>query len=90
MNNLIKDKIRVMNEKSKSLDLKKENVKDKIEMQENFINELEERGNANINANNKKITTLDKEVVAYMKENSSLGEYFWIYQRTRKCYGCWG
>ena len=79
MNNLIKDKIRVMKEQSKSLDLKKENVKDKIEMQENFINELEERGNANINANNKKITTLDKEVVAYMKENSSLEESIFGY-----------
>ena len=79
MNNLIKDKIRVMREQSKSLDLKKENVKDKIEMQENFINELEERGNANINANNKKITTLDKEVVAYMKENSSLEESIFGY-----------
>ena len=79
MNNLIKDKIRVMKEQSKSLDLKKENVKDKIEMQENFINELEERGNANINANNKKITTLDKEIVAYMKENSSLEESIFGY-----------
>ena len=79
MNNLIKDKIRVMREQSKSLDLKKENVKDKIEMQENFINELEERGNANINANNKKITTLDKEIVAYMKENSSLEESIFGY-----------
>ena len=79
MNNLIKDKIRVMREQSKSLDLKKENVKDKIGMQENFINELEERGNANINANNKKITTLDKEVVAYMKENSSLEESIFGY-----------
>ena len=79
MNNLIKDKIRVMKEQSKSLDLKKENVKDKIEMQENFINELEERGNANIDVNNKKITTLDKEVVAYMKENSSLEESIFGY-----------
>ena len=79
MNNLIKDKIRVMREQSKSMDLKKENVKDKIEMQENFINELEERGNANINANNKKITTLDKEIVAYMKENSSLEESIFGY-----------
>ena len=79
MNNLIKDKIRVMKEQSKSLDLKKENIKDKIEMQENFINELEERGNANINANNKKITTLDKEIVAYMKENSSLEESIFGY-----------
>ena len=79
MNNLIKDKIRVMKEQSKSLDLKKENVKDKIEMQENFINELEERGNANINANNKKITSLDKEIVSYMNENSSLEESIFGY-----------
>ena len=84
MNNLIKDKIRVMKEQSKSLDLKKENVKDKIEMQENFINELEERGNANINANNKKITTLDKEIVAYMKENSSLEESIFGYIKEQK------
>ena len=79
MNNLIKDKIRVMKEQSKSLDLKKENIKDKIEMQENFINELEERGNANINANNKKITSLDKEIVSYMNENSSLEESIFGY-----------
>ena len=84
MNNLIKDKIRVMKEQSKSLDLKKENVKDKIEMQENFINELEERGNANINANNEKITSLDKEVVAYMKENSSLEETIFGYVKEQE------
>ena len=47
--------MRTKKEQSKSLDLKKDNIKDKIEMQENFINELEERGNANINANKKKI-----------------------------------
>ena len=52
----------------------------RLKMQENFINELEEnRGNANINANNKKITTLDKEIVAYMKENSSLEESIFGY-----------
>ena len=84
MNNQIKDKIRVMKEQSKSLDLKKENVKDKIEMQENFINELEERGNANINANNEKITSLDKEVVAYMKENSSLEETIFGYVKEQE------
>ena len=48
MNNLVKEKLRIMRDQSKSLDLKKDNVRDKIGMQENFINELEERGNANI------------------------------------------
>ena len=35
---------------------------------------LEERGNANINANQEKINSLDAEVLAYMKENSILEE----------------
>jgi len=74
MNNLVKEKLRIMREQSKSLDLKKDNVRDKIGMQENFINELEERGNANINANQEKINSLDAEVLAYMKENSVLEE----------------
>jgi DNA repair exonuclease SbcCD ATPase subunit len=74
MNSLIKEKIRILKEQSKSLDLKKDNIKDKIEMQENFINELEERGNANINSNKKKIIDLDAEVIAYMEDNSSLEE----------------
>ena len=74
MNNLVKEKLRIMRDQSKSLDLKKDNVRDKIGMQENFINELEERGNANINANQEKINSLDVEVLAYMKENSILEE----------------
>jgi DNA repair exonuclease SbcCD ATPase subunit len=74
MNNLVKEKLRIMREQSKSLDLKKDNIRDKIGMQENFINELEERGNANINANQEKINSLDAEVLAYMKENSILEE----------------
>jgi len=72
MNNLIKERIRVMRDQSKSLDLKKENIKDKIVMQESFISELEERGNVNINANKEKIISLDAEIVSYMEKNSSL------------------
>ena len=37
MNNLIKDNIRTKKEQIKSLDLKKENLKDKIELQNNLI-----------------------------------------------------
>ena len=40
MNSLIKDKIRVKKEKIRSLDLKKDNLKDKMTMQNNFIKEL--------------------------------------------------
>ena len=72
MNNLIKDHIRTKKEQIKSLTLKKDTVKDKMKMQQDFIEELENRGNANIDANNKKIDKLDEEVTHYMKQNSIL------------------
>ena len=48
MNNLIKEKMRLQREQIKSFDLKRENLKDKMEMQENFIRELEEQSKENI------------------------------------------
>jgi DNA repair exonuclease SbcCD ATPase subunit len=74
MNNLIKDRLREKKEQVKSLELKKENLKDKMKMQQSFIEELENRGNANINANKEKIANLDSEIGNYMEENFSLEE----------------
>mgnify|MGYP003112088933 CR=1 FL=1 len=72
MSNLIKDKMREKKDKVKSLDLKRSNVKDKIKMQQNFIDELENRGKQNIDSNNTKITKLMKEVDGYIDENTKL------------------
>ena len=69
MNNILKDNLKEKKSQVKSLDLKKETLKDKMKMQKDFIEELENRGNANINANREKITNLDKEVGIYMEEN---------------------
>ena len=74
MNNILKDKIRTQKEQVKSLDLKKETLKDKMKMQQNFIDELENRGNQNIDGNNSKITNLMTEVDEYLKENTKLQE----------------
>jgi len=74
MNALIKDKIREKKDQIKSLDLKKDTLKDKMKMQQNFIDELENRGHANINANKEKITKLDDEVGIYMNENAKTEE----------------
>ena len=70
MNGIIKDKIRTQKDQIKSLELKKETLKDKMKMQQEFIEELENRGNANINSNKEKIANLDKEVGLYIDENS--------------------
>jgi len=82
MNNLIKDKIRTQKDQVKSLELKKENLKDKMKMQQNFIEELENRGNANINANKEKIAKLDDEVGVYISENAKTEEK--IYKFTKE------
>jgi DNA repair exonuclease SbcCD ATPase subunit len=71
MNTLIKEKIRSAKEEIKVFELKKESLLDKVKMQEEFIEELENRGKDNINNNNRKITDLDKEIEQYMEENTS-------------------
>ena len=74
MNTVIKEKIRKIRDEVKTLELKKESLFDKVEMQKNFIEELENRGNANINANKEKIANLDSEVVDCIKENTLIEE----------------
>jgi len=74
MNIVIKEKIRQLKEEIKTLELKKENLLDKVEMQKNFIEELENRGNANINANKEKIINLNGEIGIHFEENSSMEE----------------
>ena len=54
MNNIIKDKIRELREQIKTLELKKESLNDKVDMQENFIDELEQQGKGRIEENQKK------------------------------------
>ena len=70
MNTIIKEKLRQVKDEVRTLELSKESVTEKMTMQEEFIEELENRGNANINANKEKITKLDDEVGVYMLLNS--------------------
>ena len=74
MNTVIKEKIRKIRDEVKTLELKKESLFDKVEMQKNFIEELEKRGNANINANKEKIANLDSEIVDCIKEYTLIEE----------------
>jgi len=72
MNGLIKDKIRSLREEIRTLDLKKDNLKEKVEMQRNFIDQLEKRGYDNIKEKKDKITTLMQSVEDYSKDNQDL------------------
>jgi len=69
MNAIIKEKIRSLKEEIRTLDLKKESVRDKVQMQQNFIEELENLGNANVSANKEKIANINVEIDSYNEEN---------------------
>ncbi len=74
MNNILKEKMRSQREQIKSLDLKKDNLKDKMSMQKNFIKELEEQGKNSIQINNDKINLLMSESDNYVLVNERLGD----------------
>jgi len=72
MNNLIKDNIRTKKEQIKSLDLKKDNLKDKIELQNNLIQKLADQGKEKIKTNHDKINELLSESDGYVSTNKNL------------------
>jgi DNA repair exonuclease SbcCD ATPase subunit len=69
MSMLIKEKIRQRKEEVKVLNLKKESLTEKVSMQKDFIEELENRSNENINKNKSKVTNLLQESDRYLMEN---------------------
>jgi DNA repair exonuclease SbcCD ATPase subunit len=72
MNSVIRDKLKSQRDNIKTLELSKENVKDKVEMQKNFIEELESRGKQRIEEKKDKIDILLNEADNYVKVNESL------------------
>jgi DNA repair exonuclease SbcCD ATPase subunit len=84
MNILIKDKIRMIREEIRTLELKKESLKDKVEMQKNFINEIESQGKESINLKNSQISQLLSDSTDKMNENQTLTEESDKLQQTLK------
>jgi len=72
MNNLLKDKIRLKKEQVRSLKLKRENLQDKIKMQEKFITEIENRSKEDIKSKKEKINELIKETDKCVNTNDEL------------------
>ena len=74
MSALIKENLRYEKDQIKSLDLKKQTLKEKAKMQIEFIEELENRGKQQIESNSKKIDDLDEEIVIANLENEKKQE----------------
>jgi DNA repair exonuclease SbcCD ATPase subunit len=69
MNNLIKDKIRLVKEEVKTLELRKESLNDKVSMQERFIEDVESRGKENIKEKMDSIKVLKVEIDTNIEKN---------------------
>ena len=58
MNAIIRDKIRDKKDAVRTLELKKRSLKEKLEMQQNFMEEVEKRGKERIDSKKEKINSL--------------------------------
>ena len=88
MNSIIKDKIRQEKEVLNTLDLKKESLNDKVEMQEKFMSEIESRGKENIKDKEGKIKTLNIEIDTHIEHNNLLQSTVEDRKRTKRGSGC--
>ena len=69
MNNILKDRIRLVKEEIKTLDLKKESLNDKVKMQSNWIKELETESQGRVEESQGKIKELSLEVDVHLEKN---------------------
>jgi DNA repair exonuclease SbcCD ATPase subunit len=74
MNNIVKDKIREIKEEVRTLELKKQSIKDKVEMQKDFIDKIENESKDSIKKKNSVIDRLIEECNSYILENNKIEE----------------
>ena len=72
MNNIVRDKLRVVKDSVRTLELKKDNLNDKVSMQEEFIEELDKRGKETIHEKEEKLNIIALDVDKLLKKNENL------------------
>jgi DNA repair exonuclease SbcCD ATPase subunit len=69
MNNILKDRIRKTNELIREYSIKKDMIEEKIDMQENFIKDLDKSGKERIKKKETNIEHIEKEIDDISQEN---------------------
>tara|TARA_B100000073_G_scaffold253124_1_gene213193 strand:- start:6411 stop:8123 length:1713 start_codon:yes stop_codon:yes gene_type:complete len=72
MNDIVKSKIRLIKDEVKTLDLKKESLKDKVSMQKDFIEKIENKSKGDIKEKEEKIEKLLNQECNRMNDNENL------------------
>jgi DNA repair exonuclease SbcCD ATPase subunit len=71
MNNILKERMRRTNELIREFSIKKEMIEDKIEMQENFIKDLDKSGKDRIKRKEDNIQTIENEIDELTTDNEA-------------------
>ena len=74
MNSVVKDKLRHLRDEIKILELRKENLTDKVSMQKKFIEEIESRGKQDIKEKVEKKDKFGSEIITLTTQNESLND----------------
>ena len=74
MNVLIKDKIRSLREETRTLELKRDSLKDKLKMQKEFIEQIEQSSKNDIKEKKEQIKNIAEEANKYIITNTRLVE----------------
>ena len=74
MSDLVKVKLRVQRDRVRTLELKKDSLLDKVQMQEDFIKQLERTGHDDIKEKQNQIRKIAKEAKGFIDKNEKLSK----------------
>jgi len=74
MNEIVKGRMRLIKDEIKTLELKKESLKDKVDMQKNFIQQIENQSKEDISSKEHQINTLLTEENSFMHKNENINK----------------
>ena len=72
MNEIVKSRTRIVRDEIRTLELKKESLKDKVDMQSDFIKQIEEQGKGDVERKKGTVSTLMEEITGHIKKNDNL------------------
>ena len=74
MNEIVKGRMRLIKDEVRTLELKKESLKDKVDMQKNFIQQIENQSKEDISSKEHQINTLLTEENTLMHKNENINK----------------
>jgi len=74
MNEIVKGRMRLIKDEIRTLELKKESLKDKVDMQKNFIQQIENQSKEDISSKEHQINTLLTEENLFMHKNENINK----------------